>query len=299
MLRGRTFGQAETRPCRHRPPRRSHQRIPRARSLAQSGSAPSATPSELFGNMDGDLRLLTIVGIVGDTHVYGLEAPPRPTVYVNLLQRPQRRRHALTRRSVNLPKPRFTGHASAARCTVLSGLDRKFPPNSAPLQTSIPIRWARGDLTSSGRIFWESPRCCFAARRRVWGSWPSYSVSRRIREVGVRIAVGAWPEISTDPCQSLGRGLPSVLHWRRHRHRRLIRSHPPSCSPCSLESPPPRCPDLRRAVTLLSSLSLSPPATSLLAAPSASTRSRHSATNSPWFPLTPNLFCLTVVAAGH
>src|SRR5208283_383723 len=42
-----------------------------------------------FGNMDGDLRLLTIVGIVGDVHEYGLDAPPRPTVYVNLFQRPR------------------------------------------------------------------------------------------------------------------------------------------------------------------------------------------------------------------
>ena len=42
-----------------------------------------------FGNMDGDLRLITIVGIVGDTHEYGLEPPPRPTVYVNLRQRPR------------------------------------------------------------------------------------------------------------------------------------------------------------------------------------------------------------------
>src|SRR5258708_3239386 len=46
-----------------------------------------------FGNMDGDLRLLTIVGVVGDTHEYGLDAPTRPTVYVNLFQRP---RSALT-----------------------------------------------------------------------------------------------------------------------------------------------------------------------------------------------------------
>src|SRR5207245_3879001 len=42
-----------------------------------------------FGNMDGDMRLLTIVGIVGDVHEYGLDVPPRPTVYVNLFQRPR------------------------------------------------------------------------------------------------------------------------------------------------------------------------------------------------------------------
>ena len=30
-----------------------------------------------YGNMDGDLRPLTIIGIVADTHEYGLDAPPR------------------------------------------------------------------------------------------------------------------------------------------------------------------------------------------------------------------------------
>jgi hypothetical protein len=30
-----------------------------------------------FGNMDGDLRLLTVVGVVGDVRVASLEAPPR------------------------------------------------------------------------------------------------------------------------------------------------------------------------------------------------------------------------------
>ena len=38
--------------------------------------------------MDGDLRLLTIVGIVGDVRDNGLDRDPRPTVYINYLQRP-------------------------------------------------------------------------------------------------------------------------------------------------------------------------------------------------------------------
>jgi hypothetical protein len=42
-----------------------------------------------FGNMDGDLRLLTIVGVVGDARNSSLEALPSPTVYVNYRQRPQ------------------------------------------------------------------------------------------------------------------------------------------------------------------------------------------------------------------
>src|SRR6266481_5088675 len=65
-----------------------------------------------FGNMDGDLRLLTIVGIVGDSHEYGLDAPPRPTVYVNLFQRP---RSAIT---LTMLSDADTGSvASAARGT--------------------------------------------------------------------------------------------------------------------------------------------------------------------------------------
>ena len=41
-----------------------------------------------FGNMDGDLHLLNIIGVVGDVRDNGLERDPRPTVYVNCFQRP-------------------------------------------------------------------------------------------------------------------------------------------------------------------------------------------------------------------
>jgi putative ABC transport system permease protein len=41
-----------------------------------------------YGNMDGDLRLLTVVGIVGDVRDNGLDRDPRPTVYTDCFQRP-------------------------------------------------------------------------------------------------------------------------------------------------------------------------------------------------------------------
>jgi putative ABC transport system permease protein len=41
-----------------------------------------------YGNMDGDLHPLTIVGIVGDVRDNGLDRGPRPTVYTNYFQRP-------------------------------------------------------------------------------------------------------------------------------------------------------------------------------------------------------------------
>jgi len=41
-----------------------------------------------FGNMDGDLHLLNIVGVVGDVLDNGLDRDARPTVYTNYFQRP-------------------------------------------------------------------------------------------------------------------------------------------------------------------------------------------------------------------
>ena len=41
-----------------------------------------------FGNMDGDLRVLNIIGVVGDVRDDALEAAVQPTVYVDYFQRP-------------------------------------------------------------------------------------------------------------------------------------------------------------------------------------------------------------------
>jgi putative ABC transport system permease protein len=195
LLRGRMFGERDG-------PDSPHVAVI-SDSLARErwpGQDPIGHTIE-FGNMDGDMRLLTIVGIVGDVHEYGLDVPPRPTVYVNLFQRP---RSAIT---ITMLTDADAQLVTAAARGILQELNPEIPPRFRTFSQvySASLGSRRFNLILVGFF---GIVALLLATAGVFGLM-AYSVSRRTREIGVRVALGARSrDVLT---MILGQGLRTVL----------------------------------------------------------------------------------------